>query len=128
MTRKKNFSNQDTPSIVDTEYSDCNFMHTSAILDGLDWKGHRLFPGDDTPRTFTNCNLANCEVSPGSIVVGCNTTIFRPEVFDFQDAPIEIDGESISINHYKRIVYGRWTPAGYEYRPTPEETLFEREA
>lgn len=128
MTEKNNFSNQDTPPIVDTEYRNCNFSHTSAVQDGSNWKGHRLFPGDDTPRTFIHCNLINCEPPPGSTLVKCNCAIIRPEVSDFTDEPIEIDGETITVNHYKRIVYGKYTESGYEYLISPKEYPWEREA
>jgi hypothetical protein len=128
MTSKKNFSNQATPSIVDTEYHDCNFTHTNPVQDGALWKGNRLFPGDDTPRTFVNCNLRNCEPPPGSTIIGCHCAITRPEVFVSSSNDIEIDGETITINHYNRIVYGRYTSSGYEYFPSPKEYPFDREA
>lgn len=63
MTEHKNFTGQATPSIVDTEYRRCNFTQETAHT--------RLFPGDDTPRTFTRCNLKNCDLPPGSATVGC---------------------------------------------------------
>lgn len=128
MTEGKLFSNQDTPSVIDTAYRNCNFTHKTAVQDGSVWKGHRLFPGDDTPRTFIHCNLINCEPPPGSTLVKCNTAIIRREVFDYSDEPIEIDGEKITVNHYKRIVYGKYTEAGYEYLPTLKEYQWEREA
>ena len=45
-----------------------------------------------------------------------------------EDEPIEIDGETITMNHYKKIVLGKWTPSGYEYLPSAKEYPFEREA
>lgn len=128
MTEKKLFTNQDTPSIIDTEYRNCNFGHSDPVQDGATWKGNRLFPGDDTPRTFLHCNLINCEPPPGSTVVDCNCVIVRPEVFQDASPDIEIDGESIIINHYKRIVYGKWTPSGYQYLPSPKEYHWDKEA
>ncbi len=128
MTEKKNFTNQDTPSIIDTEYHNCNFAHTDPVLDGGDWKGHRLFPGDDTPRTFIGCNLINCEPPPGSNVVKGNSAIIRPAVFQSASDDIVIDGVGVTINHLKRIVYGKCTPAGYEYLPTPKEYDFDEVA
>lgn len=128
MTEKKLFVNQDTPSIIDTEYRNCNFGHTEAIEDAGRWKGHRLFPGDDTPRTFISCNLINCEPPPGSMVIGGNNAILQPKVFDYAENGIVIDGQPIVINHYKRIVYGKWTSQGYQYFLIPKEYLFEEEA
>lgn len=58
MTERRNFSFEQTPSIIDTEYVDCNFTQAVAHT--------RLFPGDDTPRTFIDCNLKNCDLGPGS--------------------------------------------------------------
>ena len=72
MVKHELFTNQDTPSIIDMEYYQCNFGHTDPVFDGSTWKGNRLFPGDKTPRTFKNCNLINCEPPPGSTVVKCN--------------------------------------------------------
>lgn len=128
MTEKKLFVNQDTPSIIDTEYRNCNFGHDNPIQDGSSWKGNRLFPGDDTPRTFISCNLINCEPPPGSTVIGGNNAILQPKVFDYAENGIVIDGQPIVINHYKRIVYGKWTSQGYQYFSTPKEYLFEGEA
>jgi hypothetical protein len=127
VTEKKNFTNQDTPSIIDTEYRNCNFAHSDAVFDDPNYVGHRLFPGDNTPRTFIHCNLTNCEPPPGSTIVKCNTAIIRTRVFDYQDDPIEIDGETVTINHYKRIVVGKRTESGYTYI-TPKEYPFEEEA
>lgn len=128
MTEKKLFTNQDTPSIIDTEYRNCNFGHTEAVKDNGQWKGHKLFPGDDTPRTFIDCNLINCEPPPGSTVIGGNKALIRSKVFDYAEDGIVIDGHAIVINHYKRIVLGKWTPSGYLHYPTPKEYLFEEEA
>ena len=127
MTEKQNFSNQDIPSVMDTEYRNCNFTHTDAVQDGATWKGHRLFPGDNTPRTFIHCNMRNCEPPPGSTLIKSTCHVIRPEVFDFIDQPIEIDGETITVNHYNRIVYGKYTETGYEYLATPKEYAWERE-
>lgn len=121
MTRRKNFGGQATPSIIDGEYERCNFMHPQPIDSGSGvFVGVRLFPGDDTPRTFINCNLTNSEVPPGSTVTGCNTAIVQRNQFSRSER-VTIDGFEVSIDHHKSIVHGRWTSSGYEYRQTPEE-------
>ena len=84
----------------------------------------RLFPGDDTPRTFENCNLVNCEVPPGSTVIKCNTTIRRTLVPTSTDE-IVVDGESIGNTIYHDIIYGRYVDGVAEYKPTPEMILNE---
>jgi len=127
MTKEKQFCNQDTPSIIDTEYQRCNFGHDEAIEVGGEWKGHRLFPGDDTPRTFVNCNLINCETPPDSILIGCNRALIRPAVLISQSDDIIIDGEAISIDHCNKIVLGKWNGVDYDYFPSPKVYLFDRE-
>ncbi|KPL13116.1 hypothetical protein AMJ85_00215 [candidate division BRC1 bacterium SM23_51] len=81
MTKHKNFSGQSTPSIVDVVYYSCNLAQPQPVFnrDGSA-KGVRLFPGDDTPRTFIQCNLTNCEVPPGSTVEECNTSVVSRNV------------------------------------------------
>lgn len=120
MTERKNFSGQATPSIIDTEYRGCNFSQPAPVDSGGGvYVGVRLFPGDDTPRTFIECNLCNAEVPPGSTVVSCNTTIKRFNVPTGTDTAT-IDGVTIEMRHHADYIYGRWTPDGYEYKPTPD--------
>lgn len=126
MIKNRRFSNQDIPSEIDTEYLRCNFSHTNPIEKDGKWIGVRLFPGDDTPRTFKDCNLLNCEVPPGSIVIKCNTSIVRPAVFQNTDGSIIIDGETLTLNTYKRIVYGKWTSSGCVYYDEPQESEFDK--
>ena len=121
MTRMKNFSNQQTPSIIDTEYERCNFFQDQPVDSGGGvMVGVRLFPGDNTPRVFRECNLVNCEVPPGSTVDGGNTAIIVRSVVASTDTII-IDGQSIDVEHHSNFVHGKWTPSGYEYKPAPEE-------
>jgi len=127
MTEEKYFANQDVPSVIDTEYRRCNFAHKAAIQVEGQWRGHRLFPGDDTPRNFIDCNLVNCELPPGSTVLHCNNAIITPEVFQGESADIIIDGESVVIQHFLRIVRGKWTPSGYIYFTPPKEYPFDKE-
>ena len=59
--QNKNFVDIDPADIPKAdEYYRCNFSRYQPVLDGATFKGHRLFPGDNTPRTFRSCNLINC--------------------------------------------------------------------
>ena len=122
MIRRKNFSNMDPALIpVDTEYRECNFARSNPDMTGPQPVGIRLFPGDDTPRTFIDCNLMNCEVPPGSTVQGGLTVIKETGVFD-RDETITIDNV---VKHTRRfnkgIVHGRYVNGVPEYKQTPEE-------
>lgn len=127
MTENKNFRGQATPSIIDTEYLNCNFSTMNCIDVGGVKKGMRLFPGDDTPRVFINCNMSNCEPPPGSTQINCNTSISEKAV-EVGSEDLEIDGEIIKIKDYANIYYGRYKDGGYVYKTsiqvlceTPEE-------
>ena len=122
MTRLKNFSRDGpTPSIIDVEYEMCNFARPQPVGKGGGvFEGVRLFPGDDTPRTFVRCNLINCEVPPGSVVTNCNTAIIERDLIKKVDT-IVVDGESFDMTTKINRVHGRWTPEGYEYKSSPEE-------
>jgi hypothetical protein len=111
MIKRKNFSGQYTPKMIDLEYGECNFSHAEPVFKDGKWLGHKLFPGDDTPRTFRHCNLVNCEPPPNSTVIDCNCAIVRPHVME------EIGESQI----HKRIAYGKWTLKGYLYFDTPKE-------
>ncbi|HUV64433.1 MAG TPA: hypothetical protein VMW24_11085, partial [Sedimentisphaerales bacterium] len=100
MIEHKNYSGNPDPDVGgETEFFRCNFTQPEPVLDGADYVGVRLFPGDDTPRTFERCNLVNCEVPPGSTMTKCNTTIRRSLVVSTTDE-IEVDGFSIPVNNY----------------------------
>lgn len=106
-TERKNFSGQATPSIIDTEYRRCNFVQ---VLPDPNLPNRvRIFPGDDTPRTFFRCNLVNCEVPPGSTVIKCNTSIVASNML-IGSITITIDGKSSSIDFYGTKFYrgGQW--------------------
>ena len=127
MTKYKNFSGQTTPDIVDDVYEQCNFSQPAPADDGGTKKGVRLFPGDDTPRTFIDCNLVNCEPPPGSTVTGGNTTIKDLDVVIDSDT-VTIDGESVTLNNIGSIVYGHFNKETqqYDYLDTPEVTVNRR--
>ena len=123
MIEKLNFSNQTTPTILDSEYRNCTFCFDAPIDDDGTKKGNRLFPGDDEFsiedvifRTFVECNLVNCEPPPGAILIGCNTTLTELVVVD-QDV-VTIDGEDLVTDIIEQHIYGRFNPKTetYEYK------------
>ena len=109
-TRNKNFKNQATPSIVDTEYRSCNFSQAAPIIVDGKRRGVRIFPGDDTPRIFTDCNFTNAEPPPGSTLTNCLTAMIEYNVDD-------------GAGGTKRVCYGRYDPATDSYvdLATPKE-------
>lgn len=113
---RKNFSGQATPSIIDIEYQRCNFAQIlpdpNVVNDPNEPARVRLFPGDDTPRTFIRCNLVNCEVPPGSTVVKCNTSIVVPNRL-IGSITVTVDGSSSSVEFYGMKFWrgGEWHTA-----------------
>ena len=124
MISNKNFSRQTNPDVGgETEFERCNFAQPAPVADGSDWVGTRLFPGDDTPRTFTRCNLVNCEVPPGSTMIKCNTAIIRRKLL-VETENVQVAGEVIVVETYADICYGRQTAAGvYVYKATPSQNI-----
>ncbi len=123
MISEKNFSNMDPTLIpVDASYERCNFSRSQPLQTGPPALGVRLFPGDDTPRTFTDCNLFNCEPPPGSILNNCNTWIVSTGEIGPVDELI-VDGVvQHTTQYHDRTMYGKYTTAGYVYEPTPVTT------
>ena len=97
-TTSQNFSGDPTPRVKDTEYVGCNFSQREPQT--------RLFPGDDTPRTFVDCNLVNCLPPPGSTVKGCNTTQVQRGV-EISETPISIGGRDTTVKAYADRILGR---------------------
>ena len=126
MTVGKNFSGQPTPSIIDGEYRRCNFSQPTPIDVAGQKRGVRLFPTDDTPRTFIECNLTNAEPPPGSTLVQCLTVVKEHRVITSTDT-ITIDGVSETVDHYSDLVYGRFDPATESYvdLASPEEQVID---
>ena len=116
MIEKKNYSGQVAPDVGgETEFERCNFAQPEPVLDGALYIGTRLWPGDDTPRTFTKCNLVNCHTPPGSVMIDCNQAVRRSMVVTSTDE-IVIDGHQIEANNYVDITYGyRKSGGSYEY-------------
>ena len=118
---EKNFSNQDPTTIpVADEYRRCNFSRFQPDTSGAEVVGIRLFPGDDTPRTFIDCNLMNCEPPPGSIVTNCNTWIVTTGEPAFTEDLI-IDGiVEHTIQYYDRTVHGKYVDGSYDRTGFPQ--------
>ena len=111
MIENGNFRNLLTPPEIDTVYERCAFAHDLPIDDDGVMIGNRLFPGDDTPRTFINCNLVNCETPPGSTLTNCNTTLAHNRKVVDTDSVI-IDGESIDSDILENWIYGKYLADG----------------
>lgn len=126
MTEGKNFSGQATPSIVDTEYRWCTFSFPAPIDVAGKKRGVRLFPGDDTPRTFINCGMMNVEPPPGSTLTRSRVIIKGFGVVTSSDT-ITIDGASETVEHHSDFVYGKYDPATGDYvdLATPQEKVID---
>ena len=109
---------------MDTEYERCNFSRTNAIDSGGGvMVGVDIFPGDNTPRPFTRCNMMNVAIHPEWTIVKCNTTIREADFVDAAD-DFEIVLPSATILRTEKphdLVHGRYVQGGaIEYKPTPE--------
>jgi hypothetical protein len=110
---------------VDLEYVRCNFSQPQPVNNGGLRRGQRLFVGDDTPRTFTNCNMVNCEPPPGSTLNSCQTHMIERNIETTADT-IQVDGGPIlTEQHHSNFAYGRYLPATetYEDFPGPREEV-----
>ena len=117
-TERKNFTGQQTPKIIDGEYRNCNFSQPAPIEVVGKKVGVRIFPGDDTPRIFFECNLVNCQPPPGSTLTNCNTTL-RESVVEVGTEDVTIDGRAVTIKRFADRIHGRTNPATLkpEYKP-----------
>jgi len=126
MIKGKNFSNQAIPSEIDTEYQDCNFAHTNCIEVAGKKQGVRIFPADDTPRTFIDCNMTNCEPPPNSIIKKANGNLTGPSIIERMvitgSDTITVDGQSITVNDYVDRIHGNYYQGVYSYHSTPIDT------
>ena len=89
-------------------YRRCLFSRGDPFDDNGVKKGHRLFPGDDTPRVFIDCGMQNIEPTPGSSVAGQT----RCDVIELAVAfteEIEVDGVVVSSEEFHDSIYhGTW--------------------
>lgn len=124
MIQRKNFAGVPVAQIpVDLEYRNCNFSREAPATPAPNPTSVRLFPGDDTPRTFIDCNMVNCEPPPGSTLIRCNTSIKESGVVTQTDT-VTVDGFLVSTSdRTSTFTYGRWNPntQSYQYLGTPLE-------
>ena len=124
VTERKKFLNQETPSIVDTEYRDCHFAHDNPITVDGKKRGVRIFPGDDTARTFIDCNMMNVEPPPGSTVTGGLSVIKENSVLVSSESATH-DDESGTMFHYKDVIHGRYIDGAYIDNDPIVDVLFD---
>ena len=99
-------------------YVRCLFTRQEAFDDAGEMKGHRLFPGDDTPRIFEDCGLQNIEPPPGSTIVGRGRFDVISTAVAFTDE-ITVDGEVVSSeDFYDSTYHGTWDTATDSYDRT----------
>lgn len=108
MIFRKAFIDADPNTIPkDSEYRECNFMRSQPASTNPG-RGVRLWPGDDTPRVFIDCNMMNCEPPPGSTYIRCNSYMMERSIPAHTDELV-VDGVQVSFTQYhdKRL-WGRW--------------------
>lgn len=120
MISGKNFSNQIVPFEIDTEYKDCNFSHSNCLTVFGQKVGHRIFPDDDTPRTFIDCNMINCEPPPGSNLINSRARVVERMVVVNSEI-INIDDEQIVAKDYVDKLHGTYLEGRYIYHSIPIE-------
>jgi hypothetical protein len=121
----KNYSGMTTPTVTALEYRNCNFSQTAPVLDKGKWVGVRLWPGDDTPRIFIECNLTNAVPPTSSTLTRCNTTLRRSQVATGTTETLVVDSKNVFIPIFADIIYGHTNPVTLkaEYKPSPLEIL-----
>ena len=119
VTKGKNFSGQVTPSIIDDVYENCNFAQPAPVDTAGVMTGVVLFPGDNTSRTFTDCQMMNCEPPPGSTIT--RKCKLRAKQVHVDSDTITVDGISFELKFYADIIYGYYWDGGYTYHPAPIE-------
>ncbi len=120
--RLKNFTNE-RPIIDADQYEHCNFSRPApVIVNGLR-RGVKLWPTDDTPRIFIDCNLINCEPPPGSTITRCNTWMTEYRIPTREDT-VTIDGQSLVVEHHSNFTYAKLNDdLTYTDLPTPRELV-----
>ena len=105
-----------------SKYEKCMFAADAPDFTGGAPTGIRIFPGDDTPRIFVECNLINREPPPGSTLIRCNTALIERDVTPSvtEDEVVEVDGEEVLRRTYvDTVYYGRYVDEGYVYEQSP---------
>ncbi len=100
--QSKNFRNGKAPPLQKVYDGFAFCFDTCLMIDGVAMP-HRIFPKDDTPRTFINCNLVNAIPPVGSRLRDCNTSIIERNLMTDE---IDRHGEPVC----ECIVHGRTNP------------------
>ena len=83
--------------------------------------GTPLWPGDDTPRRFVDCNLTNAVPPPGSVLVGrCNTTQVDRRV-EVGTEDVTVGARTVQIKRYVNRIRGRLNRETLELEPNEVE-------
>jgi hypothetical protein len=112
---------------AETVYHNCNFARRNPDTSGATPVGVRLWPGDDTPRRFVDCNLQNCEVPPGSEVIRSPRAIIESDVV-LDTNVIVVDGvERTRRDRMGKRFHGYYDPDtnAVVREPTPIEEVEE---
>lgn len=101
----KNYRNGKVPPLQEV-YEGYAFCFDTADKIGAVYKPHRIFPNDNTPRTFINCNLVNAIPAPTATLINCNTSIIE------RNLPTgEMDSKGNPV--FECIVHGRTNPTNF---------------
>jgi hypothetical protein len=118
---RKNFAGLTTPPPpydTETEFINCNFTQPQPV-GPAPWRGVRLWPGDDTPRTFTDCNTTNCELPPGSTSTG-GLRIIKQYRQNSDIDRVTVDAVDHDVQRKRHRLRGRREPDGvYVDLPAP---------
>lgn len=89
--------------------------------------GKELWPGDNTPRRFINCNLINVAVPPGSELIATTAQIVEYDIPVGSDT-LTIDGVVLHTSNYtENRTHGRFRGNGvYQELPAPASSNAKR--
>lgn len=105
------------------EFVGQNFAVNAPVL--VDGK-HRGVPLEEVGH-YVRCNLMNREPLPGSIVENC-LTVIKQDGINATPGQMRISGVMVAGTWVDTVVYGRWTPDGYEEFNPPKVTSIFRKA
>lgn len=124
MIENKIFANP-APNEVpkDSEYRGCMIKFDAPDTSGASPAGNELWPGDNTPRTFIDCNLINVAPPPGSTLIRTNATVIEYGIAAGSDT-LTVDSVLIhTTNYILNRTYGRYDDtATYVELGTPIDT------
>lgn len=120
----KNFIGQIDPPKAD-EYRKCNFSQLVPVNNAGLRRGVRLWPADDTPRIFVDCNMVNAEPPPGSTITRGNNWITEYNVLTPADT-VTVDGQPLIVEHHSNFTYAKLNPdLTYTDLPSPRENVID---